>query len=201
MILAEARYNQDSFARGIRGAVRALWSGEWTKEEFQLGLMSVFDQGLTAAWLEGARSVGIEEDEVTSEERAAINNLVWDAYSHTDGWAMSIMANSKANGGKLAPHLTRAQTWVNLYAATVSRARTVAKTNPKLAWNLGATEVHCSSCLKLAGKVKRANYWREKGILPRQPGVPYLECRGYNCDCTLAPTDESLSKGRLPSLP
>ena len=80
---------------------------------------------------------------------------------------------------------------------------------PIATYNLGVEEaenyfangflVHnCSSCMKLAGKVKRGSFWQASGIQPQHPG---LRCGGWNCQCFLSPTTDRASAGRLPSIP
>lgn len=53
-------------------------------------------------------------------------------------------------------------------------------------WQLGATEQHCETCLKLSGKVLTASEWRAAGIAPQSRD---LDCGGWNCDCVLIETD------------
>ena len=92
---------------------------------------------------------------------------------------------------------SRIPMWINTYRDVVNTAKLMAGANVKLIWVLGPTD-HCSSCLKLAGKVKRKREWLSAGI---QPQSRALECGGFNCQCSLQPTSERASPGRLPSLP
>jgi hypothetical protein len=53
------------------------------------------------------------------------------------------------------------------------------------AWMLGATEDHCSTCLRLAeGGAHTAAWYLRRNYIPGQPGAS-LECGGFNCDCSL----------------
>ena len=72
--------------------------------------------------------------------------------------------------------------------------------DPKLRWVLGPTKTHCRTCSKLSGKVKRASWWRDN-VMPQQPPNESLECQGWKCGCVLEPTDEPLSRGRMPNVP
>jgi hypothetical protein len=92
---------------------------------------------------------------------------------------------------------SRIPMWVNRYTEVVNTAKTMAGADRKLKWVLGPTE-HCSSCLKLAGKVKRGSFWQASGI---QPQSSSLACGGFNCKCSLQPTTDRASAGRLPSIP
>jgi hypothetical protein len=92
---------------------------------------------------------------------------------------------------------SRLPMWINRYTEVVNTAKIMAGADRKLKWVLGPTE-HCSSCLKLAGKVKRGSVWIASGI---QPQSRSLECGGFNCQCSLQPTTDRASAGRLPSIP
>ena len=92
---------------------------------------------------------------------------------------------------------SRIPMWVNRYNDVVNTAKIMAGGDKKLKWVLGPTE-HCSSCSKLAGKVKRGSVWIASGI---QPQSRSLACGGYNCQCSLQPTTDRASAGRLPSIP
>ncbi len=93
---------------------------------------------------------------------------------------------------------SRLPMWVNRYTEVVNTAKIMAGGDKKLKWVLGPTEEHCSSCSKLAGQVRRASVWLASGI---QPQSRALSCQGYNCLCTLSPTSDASSRGRMPSLP
>lgn len=152
------------------------------------------------AWNEGAKANGIQPDEMTEAEQRRLRMEINSELPFVYGFASDIAANSKAAGGKLTPLLTRAEMWCRRYASIQQLAEAMTGGDKKAAWTLGDAE-HCGSCLKLAGKVKRLSYWSEVGILPRQPAADYLECRGYNCACSLQPTEAPMSKGPLPRLP
>lgn len=92
---------------------------------------------------------------------------------------------------------SRIPMWVNRYNDVVNTAKIMAGGDKKLKWVLGPTE-HCSSCMKLAGKVKRGSLWQTSGIRPQSRS---LACGGYNCQCSLQPTTDRASAGRLPSIP
>jgi len=194
------RSGQQLYCTALRGNVRALWSGEWDREQFNAAMLTSIDRGYNAAWLEGAEPYGIRAiDELTSEERAQLNSAILVALQSAPGFADAIIAGSKENGGKLTPLLTRAKLWCERYAQVQGTAGTMAAGNRAMMWVLGQAE-HCPSCLKLAGKVKRASYWVEHGILPRDPNTG-LACGGFRCQCSLEPTTDPISKGPLPRLP
>jgi len=202
-ILSEAgitKGTQLRFSIEVRGYVTLLWRGDLTLGEFVSGLTGTINRGFHAAWIEGAARAGVEPDELSDKELSKLTVEISQATAAVELFGIAIIEGGKARKGKLSPLLKRAEMWTSRYDEVRHTAEVYASGDKKLMWTLGRAE-HCPSCLKLHGKVKRASYWAEKGILPRVPGAPYLACRGYRCDCSLVPTDEPLSPGRLPNLP
>jgi len=192
--------SEASLRTGVHAAIRGLWSGALDSFGFIDALGAALRLNLPLAWKQGAAVCGVKPEEYTPEEKAALNNLLNSQYYHLANFAQEIMAGDKAHGGKLAPWLARGETWVTTWRTAYNRAQAMACGNRKLKWVLGETE-HCPSCLKLAGKVKRANYWEERRIWPQSPPNDKLECGGWRCQCALVPTNEPASRGPLPNLP
>lgn len=191
-----------SYGQDIRASVRGLWNGTLGLPEFVDGMESAIRRGFSQAWAEALQSVGLSyPDDMTPEERAALQDAITNEIGFTFQFGIDIEQNSKANGGKLTPLLQRVEMWVNRYHAINARALTMVQSDPALKWIMDPRKENCSSCAKLNGKVKRASFWRDNGILPAVAGAPYLECQGFNCGCVLQPVNEPLSKGRLPGLP
>jgi len=188
------------YRRAIRAAVRGYWTGEFDYEQFYEAMHTTINFHVPQAWYSGAKECGILPDELSQEERVELKRNINYELRWIEGFANAIEENSKANGGKLGPLFSRAEIWIGRYEGIRSQAKAMACKDKKLRWTLGESE-HCQSCLKLAGKIKRASYWYERGILPRVHGAEYLECGGWRCQCTLEPTSEPASKGPLPSLP
>lgn len=187
----------EDYARNLRAAVRGLWNGTYSREDFIFQVGQALERAFNQAWIEGARMMGIEPDEQTPEEQRELDRLIFEQSGYIPGLADYVMENLKVDGHKLADAQSRIPMWVNRYREVMNTAKTTAGEDQKLMWVLGPTE-HCSSCLKLAGKVKRASMWRASGIHPQHPD---LECHGINCLCELQPTSEPMSRGPLPSLP
>jgi hypothetical protein len=186
-----------SYVRDIRGIVRAFWNGTLDYDQAWGLFQDTVRIGLTRAWYEGAAECGIQPSELTDDERYALQGAIYTESGHIAGFLEAIEAGSKANGGALAPLLSRAGMWGNRYLDVTNRAKLMACGNQKMRWDLGPTKDHCESCLKLNGKVKRASQWDEADIRPQSPR---LKCGGYRCLCTLTPTDEPMSKGPLPRI-
>jgi len=192
---------QETLRDSLRSAVRALWTGNWTYNEFLVGMADAITHYFTVAWYEGAKECGVDKEDLSDDELAALEKEIVNVLEYAPGYGEDILDNSKENGGLLGPLMDRVEVWAARYDAVKIVAKSMACADKKFQWNLGPTENHCSSCSKLDGKVKRMSYWADNGILPRQAGVDYLECGGYRCQCTLDETDAPLTRGKLPSLP
>jgi hypothetical protein len=79
---------------------------------------------------------------------------------------------------------TRAEAYARTLDAMYGEAKLRAMKNQMVTWHLGATEQHCTTCSKLAGKKHRISYLIENNYIPRKPGAG-MECNGFNCDCKI----------------
>ncbi|GAI14141.1 unnamed protein product, partial [marine sediment metagenome] len=199
--------SQADFALNLRAAVRGLWRGQLNQFGFVDSFFGTLHRNLTQAWHEGAKECGILPDELSQKELDALNRLINEQVLYAPDFAESVAeardihADSPRDpAGRLGPQLSRAENWINRYDTAKQIGKAMACADKKLLWVLGEAE-HCSSCIKLNGKVKRGSFWSERGIIPAVPGATYLDCKGFNCACQLVQTDKPLSKGPLPGLP
>lgn len=190
------RETKANFGKGIRDATRGLWTGHMDTFGFMDAMMASIRRQLALAWYEGAAEVGIRPDEMTAGELRALENMINGQFAHLGGFADAIMAGSKANKGLLRPQIARGRMWVSRWDEAKRMGRMMAASDAKQLWVLGPTLAHCSTCLKMENKVKRASQWIAHGVLPKSP---VLRCGGFNCKCDLVPTDLPMSKGRLPA--
>lgn len=191
----------ETYRRNLRSPIRGLWSGVIDSNQFFDSMEAVIRRGLTEAWESAAKECGIGPNELTTDELNELTGAIFSELSHITGLASAISQNDKASGGNLEPFLKRAELWINRYEDIQSRARVLACGDKKLEWILGATEESCTTCPRLDGQVRRASFWLDTGIVPRNPPNPDLECGGWNCQCTQEPTGKPVSRGRLPRTP
>jgi len=200
--LGEKAYTDaGTYRSGIRAAVRGLWTGNLDWDQFFDAMLTTVRAGVTGAWYTGAVECGIQPGEMTAEEKLALENAIAYENQWIAGFANAIEQGNQANGGKLESLWPRSEIWIGRWEGVRDKAKVMACGDKKLEWVQGPTSDKCSSCTRLNGKVKRASYWRDKGILPRTHGAEYLECRGFRCLCELVETDKPLSRGPLPKLP
>lgn len=200
MIDEKALMTQEGYRRGLRSPVRGLWTGAITRDQF-IGIFEVtIRAGFTAAWMTGAQECGIVPEEYSDEEKKALTEAIAQEGTYVGGFADAIEKGSKKNKGKLTPQFRRLDLWVKRYLDVQNRAKVMACADQKLAWRLSDAE-HCCSCIKLAGRVKRASYWRKVDVRPQHPSLHCMESAGGPsvCKCRFEVTNEPQSKGPLPN--
>lgn len=190
----------NDFARSVRSLVYGLWSGRLDRFTFIDSMVGTIDRSIRRAWFTGAAQCGILPAELTVAEMDAMRDLINSQFGYLVNFADAIDANKKG-AGLLSTHYSRAELWINRYNDAINQARLMACADQKLIWKLGFTEQHCRTCNALDGKVKRTSVWTAAGVKPQNAPNPLLECGGWNCGCSLMPTDLPVSRGRLPSLP
>ncbi len=203
------------YGREIRNAMRGLWQRVLTPEDFYNSMSGNIRRNLTRAWARGAAEYGLKMDELSQDERAALQSAIIYEHQWIVGFADAIVqARAAADVDPAAKRrkkdaipiipgflFARASIWIGRYEGVRSKARAMAARDQKLKWDRGATKDACTSCLRLDGKVKRASWWLSSGILPRVHGAHYLLCRGFRCLCQLIPTNDPMSRGRMPRMP
>lgn len=188
----------ERFERRCRELARELWAGIIEPFEFEASMNQLLKYGLESAWLLGFRDMGVKPSEMDEEERNMLSLKTMQQQAFVPAYALWIAEHNKASDWPLDAILARAALWEKLYDDFRMQARVLAGENQKMLWTLGKTEVHCAQCLALNGKVKRAKYWRAKGIHPQDPPNPKLGCQGWRCDCRLTLTDLPITPGPLP---
>lgn len=166
------------YRSGLRAAIRGFWSGVMDRDQFWDTMSRAIRVNLKRAWNSGAADCGISPDELTPAEVLALQDAIDYEHLWIGGLANTIEQGTKAKGGKLTPLFVRIEIWLGRWEGVRSQARVMACADKKLKWVVGPTE-HCDSCLKLNGKVKRASFWNDKGILPRVHGAWWLKCKGF----------------------
>lgn len=187
------------YRRSLRSLVRGYWKGDLGAFDFVDGMASSITRHFTQAWEEGARKFGVISAEMTDEEKIRLSLEINSEIGYIVPFADVIEAESKANGGPLAPLLDRLELWINNYGRIVSLAGSMAAGDKKSQWAYGDTIKHCEDCSTYAGRVYRNSVWRKflepYDAMPRGHG---LACSGFNCDCGLKPTTEPVTPGRPP---
>ena len=177
--LEEQSRRKTAFRSNLRNGVRAMWLNEFTLPDFRNHMLIIIRRGYTDAWHEGLAMLGLKPADMSGMEMIALNSAILSAGSHVSRFGVWLQPRTKAEGVLLRSLWPRLNIWLNGYDAIMNRAKAMAGEDLPLRWTIHPAE-HCPSCLKLNGKVKRASWWTENGILPRIPAAPYLICKGFN---------------------
>lgn len=198
-----AQLSQEDFKRSVRAQVRSLLFGHTDEFGFTDAMLSALERGLERAWREGAADCGIGPDERSPDETNALRNYINTQATFLPGFARAITdarEQALADDEKITENtggvMSRASMWANRYGEVVSIAKTMACSDQKYGWDLGPTE-HCSDCLAMSAKVKRASAWAAADIRPQSRR---LECGGFHCQCRFRKTDQPATPGRLPAV-
>jgi hypothetical protein len=141
------------------------------------------------AYKDGLKDGGVDTDELSTEDQNAL--LVWIA--EQSGYVTDLGKRIYTGKDNRTPDYT-ASMWASKSLREVYQLGVLsADRNGMYEWVLGATEDHCSDCLRLNGQRHRLREWHIRGWLP---GDPKLECKGFNCDCKLTKTTER-ARGRF----
>jgi hypothetical protein len=91
----------------------------------------------------------------------------------------------------------RADLWVNKSINPIYfKGIELANRNQRYMWVVNPVKEHCVTCLQLNGQVHRMKDFTRTGLLPQSSK---LVCGGYQCGCSLHPTDQP-ARGRLRSV-
>ncbi len=188
--------NLNDFNSGVRALVRGLWSGVLTEFQFVDGMVSALSRYLREAWYAGLQRADIQPEEMSDEERMAMERFINSQYPYVINFAQAVSSGSQANGGKLAPLFNRARLWTNRYGEAENQAFIMASQNQKMRWTRNPQKDSCETCLALDGRVYRAETWHRNGVWPRSPR---LRCFPGPCGCTLERTSDRITPGRFPT--
>jgi hypothetical protein len=110
------------FRANLRQAIRGLWNGAASSDDFVAAMVSTVSIGFRQAFVEGIAECGFKPEEMSEQERAALQSQINEQFQYIFSLATDIEENSRANGGKLGPLYSRAELWVNNYPRVKTQA-------------------------------------------------------------------------------
>jgi predicted heme/steroid binding protein len=180
------------YSRVLTKAVRDLYNGKISDDDF-LGIESrLLDGQIQRAWNEGMRAVGLDPaKDLTDAMEAQIKDIQDSEFSYLQGFIDAI-DQARTDGTDIQTLLNRADMWSAQYSTTESMAEIFcAPDDLNFFWHYGQTEEHCEDCaMMVAAGVQSAVFWREKQTQGIYPQSPQLACHGFHCDCGLDSTDD-----------
>jgi hypothetical protein len=180
------------YNRVLSKAVRDLYNGDISEDDFLSIESRLLDGQIQRAWNEGMRNVGLDpQKDLTDAMAQEIKNIQDSEFSYLQGYIDAIN-KARTGGTPLQPLLDRADLWSSRYTDVASRAEIFsAPDDLNYFWKRGQTVESCSDCLAMvAVGVQSAVFWREKQAAGIYPQSPDLECHGFLCDCSLESTDD-----------
>jgi hypothetical protein len=134
-------------------------------------------------WLDGQRSGGNETAVIDKDAERSI--AVWRAQQSPFVSKFTKELFSKEFTSKEI--ISRARMWVNkslnpLYYKSLDAAAG----NSHWMWVVNPVKEHCETCVKMNGQIHKMKDYIKSGVLPQSPK---LECGGYQCGCSLTPSD------------
>lgn len=189
----------DYFLRHVNGLVRGVYSGNIGGE--MVDIMANLVQGqltdaYNRAWKDDGNKLPLPD--YLSE---SLTEAIAKQFSYVDQFFRDIV-DARLDKASIEPLMVRASLWANRYNEATSEAvRLMALENgDKLIWRLGETEKHCGTCSALNGKIAYAREWESAGLKPQNAPNKLLECGGWQCDCSLEPTDKRRSNNAMVDL-
>jgi hypothetical protein len=134
------------------------------------------------SFTEGLREGGIgeidEEDQAEMDE--AVSDWLTTQLPHVNDFAAAV-GEARKNKDARPAILDRVSMWIDSMRSLGDLGRAYALKNEKVQWTLGATEVHCDTCLRLSNmKPHRISWFTDRGYIPRQNGSTTLDCGGWS---------------------
>ena len=195
------RKTADAYELHVWSYMREFFTGGVDAFGFIDLMAAEIDNQLWRGWREGAESVGVYPEDFEDIDNAVIESSIGNEQDYLDGIAGDIEAFI-AEGGHTdaefnAAFRQRAVLWARGYQLAVDKAVLHFGGKDKLEWVLGDSEESCATCLALNGIVAWAQEWNEAAVVP---GGNMLACGGWQCHCTLEPTDKRRTSGALGKL-
>ena len=112
-------------------------------------------------------------------------------YTFVDQFFRDII-DARIDGTGIGSIMYRVDLWANQWTNSYNRAIVLItqKRGGKLQWQEGDTKEKCSTCVALDGIVLYADEWQTLNVHPGDGPNPHLVCGGWNCGCSLIPTDQ-----------
>lgn len=179
----------DQYEEALLLAAYAAMEGRTTKRETERNFREIAERFLPLLFLLGGGLLASRAGQRFVEQQQQIHRRSARQFTN-DIFARRYLDDA----GQVKDDMLRNRTrlWSNQGVYAVNQGRINAPvppgvdTEPLLIWRLGATERHCRDCAAFDGKVLTQSEWAR---LPA-PQSPDLECGGWNCDCSLLPTDQ-----------
>lgn len=171
-------------------AAEAAQNGVISKRVMKVMLKTDLVSNGRRALIDGMRDGGIELPQIDKQGENLIGRWRTQQLPFVNKFADSVFDKEQS----YAQLRSRAQMWVNksinpLYYEGLA----IAAKDKLFMWVLDPVKENCVTCLRLNGQVHKMKDFIASTFLPQ---APTLACKGFQCGCTLVPSDQKAS-GRL----
>jgi hypothetical protein len=190
--------SQEYMLDQIEGLVTSLYNnqigGEFIDVMANVISGQLFD-AYSKAWFDYGETGALPEYLNDAYQASVLNQ-----YSFVDQYFRDII-DARIDGTPLSPLLSRAGMWANRWNESYNDAAALitAENGGNMVWEYGEAE-HCETCRALNGIVASANEWGIAGVKPQNAPNPLIDCGGWQCKCSLTPTDKRRSPKALDTI-
>lgn len=176
----------------IEGLVKGVYDGN-VGGEFIDVMANIISGQLTQAFQQAFEDEGYTDYNMPDYLNSALESMILSQYDFVDQFYRDIV-DARIDGTSINPLLARAGLWANQWLAAYNEAiRLMTLENGgNLIWVYGEAE-HCNTCNALNGIVASAKEWEDLGVQPQNAPNPLIDCGGWNCQCSLEPTEKRRS--------
>lgn len=191
-----ANKSYDFYLQTLENLIQSVYDGN-LGGDFRTILDALIVGQINDAYVQAWRDDGNDED-VPDYLYSAAQEDIAQQQGFVDAFYDNII-DARVDQTPVDALLARASMWANRWNESYNNAKLLmARENgEKLKWVLGSTEVHCFSCNKLNGVVAYAHEWDESNVRPQNAPNEFIECGGWNCDCSLEQTDDRRTRNAM----
>ena len=190
--------SQADYETRLKTLIRSLWFNRIDLFGYVDSHISMINRFFGQAWREGSKDCGVTFPKDSSpEELQRFDQETSDEIERVLPFAEEILAANAEEDSRVDRFIIRASMWANQWGRIKNLAAQMACQDRPMKWVWNPVREHCADCARMNGRVYRNSTWQRYGILPR---IRELACHGYNCGCSLVPTDEPITPGRPPAL-
>ena len=166
---------------------------EIRRKNFGRELMTLIETYTERAYKDGLVDGGVGDAALDDEDMDALNAVILDQRSYVRGFTDTLY---KGDGITDELATQKPAMWWNksVYPSYLKGLQSAAK-NAYFEWMYGDTK-HCDTCQALNGQVHRMRDYTKRNLLPKSSA---LDCKGFQCQCSLIPRMNSKASGTFPS--
>ena len=181
------------FEGDFEDLLAAARSDEIRRKNFGRELMGLIEKYTERAYKDGLVDGGVGDATLDDEDMDALNSVILEQRSYVRGFTDTLYEGEGVSD-ELAGQ--KPAMWWNksVYPSYLKGLQSAAK-NAYFEWVYGDAE-HCNTCLTLNGQVHRMRDYAKRNLLPKSSA---LECKGYQCQCSLIPRLNAKASGVFPS--